>query len=216
MPFQTVVLWTDWLVYLLVLVIAATAVYVRAREHLRAPWRRVAQSVSGMIGLVVLLVFVAAGLIDSVHFRPRLAMSDSNAKAAYAVEVLSVLDLVLEPLRARREKFAEQLPDNLLVLAASLRAGQGFVGGLSAVIDETEEPSRSELRRAVADEHQPQFRMAFGQVAPYHHVDAARFIFQRDEHHARGGVGTLPADDQAFKNLDSFFHRPSYSLRSLG
>ena len=57
-----------------------------------------------MIGLVVLLVFVVAGLLDSVHFRPRLAMSDPNAKVAYAVEVLSVLDLVLEPLRTRREK----------------------------------------------------------------------------------------------------------------
>ena len=104
MPFQAVVLWTDWLVYVLVLVIVATTVYVRSKEHLRAPWRRVAQSVSGMIGLVVLLVFVAAGLLDSVHFRPRLAMSDPDAKAAYAVEVLSVLDLVLEPLRTRREK----------------------------------------------------------------------------------------------------------------
>ncbi|MBI1988997.1 MAG: ABC transporter permease [Betaproteobacteria bacterium] len=104
MPFQAVVLWTDWLVYLLVLVIVATTAYVRSQEHLRAPWRRVAQSASGMIGLVVLLVFVVAGLLDSVHFRPRLAMSDPNAKVAYAVEVLSVLDLVLEPLRTRREK----------------------------------------------------------------------------------------------------------------
>ena len=104
MPFQAVVLWTDWLVYLLVLVVIATTVYVRGKEHLRAPWRRVAQSMSGMIGLVVLLVFVAAGLIDSVHFRPRLAASDPAAKVAYAIEVLSVLDLVLEPLRTRREK----------------------------------------------------------------------------------------------------------------
>ena len=104
MPFQAVVLWTDWLVYLLVLVIAATGVYVRRREHLRAPWRRVAQSVSGMVGLAILLVFVVAGLIDSVHFRPRLAASEASTKVAYAVEVLSVLDIVLEPLRARREK----------------------------------------------------------------------------------------------------------------
>ena len=104
MPFQAVVLWTDWLVYLLVLIIAATAVYVRGKEHLRAPWRRVAQSASGMIGLTVLLVFVTAGLIDSVHFRPLLATSAPHAKPAYAVEVLSVLDLVLEPLRTRREK----------------------------------------------------------------------------------------------------------------
>lgn len=104
MPFQSVVLWTDWLVYLLVAVIAATTVYIRRKEHLRAPWRRVAQSVSGMVGLTVLLAFVAAGLLDSVHFRPRLASNDASAKAAYAIEVLSVLDLALEPLRTRREK----------------------------------------------------------------------------------------------------------------
>jgi tight adherence protein B len=56
-----------------------------------------------------------------------------------------------ERLRKRRQAFEEQLPDNLTVLAASLRAGHSFVGGLSAVLDEAEEPSRSELRRAVAD-----------------------------------------------------------------
>ncbi len=104
MPVQIVVLWTDWLVYLLAAVIIATIVYVRGREHLRAPWRRVAQSASGMVGLTVLLVFVVAGLLDSVHFRPRLQSSDANAKVAYSIEVLSALDLALEPLRTRREK----------------------------------------------------------------------------------------------------------------
>jgi peptide/nickel transport system permease protein len=104
MPIQIVVLWTDWLVYLLVAVIFTTIVYVRGREHLRAPWRRVAQSRSGMVGLAVLLVFVVAGLLDSVHFRPRLQSNDANARVAYSIEVLSVLDLVLEGLRTRREK----------------------------------------------------------------------------------------------------------------
>jgi tight adherence protein B len=55
-------------------------------------------------------------------------------------------------LRKRRAAFEEQLPDNLTVLAASLRAGHSFVGGLSQVLDEAEEPSQSELRRAVSDE----------------------------------------------------------------
>ena len=104
MSVQILVLWTDWLIYLLVALIVSTIVYTRGREHLRAPWRRVAQSVSGMIGLVVLLMFVIAGLLDSVHFRPRLAGNNAEAKAAYAVEVLSVLDVFLEPLRTRREK----------------------------------------------------------------------------------------------------------------
>ena len=104
MEFQIVILSTDWLVYLLAAVIAATVVYVRGREHLRAPWRRVAQSQSGMIGLTVLLVFVVVGLLDSIHFRPRLASAEPNAKTAYAVEVLSTLDIALEALRTKREK----------------------------------------------------------------------------------------------------------------
>ncbi len=99
-----VVLFTDWLVLLLVVVIALTVWYVRRKEHLRTPWRRVAHSKSGMVGLTVLLVFVVIGLLDSLHFRPQLPNPDPNAKAAYAVEVLSVLDVALDTLRARREK----------------------------------------------------------------------------------------------------------------
>lgn len=102
MGFQPVVLSTDWLVYLLVTVIVATVIYIRRRPQLRAPWRRVAQSRSGMIGLTVLLAFVLIGLLDSVHFRPR--VSSPDAKSAYAVEVLSVLDIALKSLRAKREK----------------------------------------------------------------------------------------------------------------
>jgi tight adherence protein B len=55
-------------------------------------------------------------------------------------------------LRKRRAAFEEQLPDNLNVLAASLRAGHGFSTSLAAVVDQADEPSRSELKRAVADE----------------------------------------------------------------
>ena len=104
MPFQTVILWTDWLIFLLVAVIAVTIVYVRGREHLLAPWRRVGRSASGMVGLTVLLMFVTAGLLDSLHYRPRLAGNETGAKVVYAAEVNSVLDAVLEPLRTRREK----------------------------------------------------------------------------------------------------------------
>jgi peptide/nickel transport system permease protein len=104
MPFQIVVLWTDWLVYLLAVVIGCTIIYVRGREHLRTPWRRVAQSRSGMVGLTVLVLFVVTGFLDCVHFRPRLANTDQNAAVRYSVEVLSVLDLALERLRTNREK----------------------------------------------------------------------------------------------------------------
>ena len=52
----------------------------------------------------------------------------------------------------KRQLFAEQLPDNLQVLASALRAGHSFIGALSVVVDDAPEPSRTEFRRVVADE----------------------------------------------------------------
>jgi tight adherence protein B len=73
--------------------------------------------------------------------------------ALFAIAVpFIVRSQVQRKLKRKREKFAEQLPDNLLVMAASLRAGHSFVGSLAAVVEEADEPSKSELRRAVADE----------------------------------------------------------------
>ena len=56
--------------------------------------------------------------------------------------------------RARRVRaaFAEQLPDNLDVVSAALRAGHSLVGGLSVTVEAAGEPSRRELGRALADE----------------------------------------------------------------
>jgi peptide/nickel transport system permease protein len=102
MPFKPEILATDLLVWLLVAALAGFACYVRRQEHLRAPWRRVMQSASGMSALTVLLCFVVIGLLDSLHYRP--ALPDKDGKRVYAVEVLSVLDVVLGPLRTRKEK----------------------------------------------------------------------------------------------------------------
>jgi tight adherence protein B len=52
----------------------------------------------------------------------------------------------------KRRRFAEQLPDNLEVLASALRAGHSLVGALSAVVADAPEPSQSEFTRVVADE----------------------------------------------------------------
>jgi tight adherence protein B len=60
--------------------------------------------------------------------------------------------IIRRKLDRRRKLFAEQLPDNLQVLASALRAGHSFVGALSVVVDDSPEPSGSEFRRVVADE----------------------------------------------------------------
>src|SRR5688572_1182043 len=102
MPFKLEFLWTDALVWLLVAVIAVFTWYVRRQPHLRAPWRRVAQSASGMAALAVLVFFVAVGLLDSIHYR--VAVAGKQGETSYSTDVRSVLDLFAAPLKAKREK----------------------------------------------------------------------------------------------------------------
>jgi peptide/nickel transport system permease protein len=93
-----VVLATDLLLWLLVAAGVAYFLYCRRRPHLAAPWRRVLQSRAALASLVVLAAFALVGLLDSLHFRPRI---DGGA---YSNEVLSVLDLALTHVRTHREK----------------------------------------------------------------------------------------------------------------
>ena len=102
MPFTPEFLWTDRLIYLLLAVVAVLVWHIRRHEHLRAPWRKVARSASGMSAATVLACFVVIGLLDSVHYRPAIAVKDG--RTIYAVEVLSLLDAIAAPLRQRREK----------------------------------------------------------------------------------------------------------------
>ena len=98
-----VILITDVLVWLLVAAVIGYAIYCRRHVHLAVPWSRVLRSPAAMASLVVLVAYVALGLLDSLHFRPALERK-GDAPAAYSSEVLSVLDLGLAPLRGRGEK----------------------------------------------------------------------------------------------------------------
>ncbi|MEK6271158.1 MAG: type II secretion system F family protein [Actinomycetota bacterium] len=67
--------------------------------------------------------------------------------------VIPAVRLVINrKLRHQRHEFAEQLADNLQIVASALRAGQSMVGAISVVVDEAPEPTRSEFRRIVNDE----------------------------------------------------------------
>jgi tight adherence protein B len=65
---------------------------------------------------------------------------------------LLVKTLVERQLDRKRKQFAEQLPDNLQVLASAMRAGHSFIGALSVVVEDAAEPSCSEFKRVIADE----------------------------------------------------------------
>ena len=104
LPFKLVILTTDALIFLLLAVVAVSAWYISRHQHLLAPWRKVAHSRSGMIAAVILLAFVTVGLLDSLHFRPRLSGDAASGNSNYAVDVVSVLDVVAAPLKTRQEK----------------------------------------------------------------------------------------------------------------
>ena len=90
-----VVLWTDALIYLLIVSVLALAFYLRGKEHIKRPLQSIARNKVGMVSLVVLLFFVTIGLLDSVHFKP--AQGKSN-------EIISLLDAWATPLREHGEK----------------------------------------------------------------------------------------------------------------
>ncbi|MEA3276468.1 MAG: ABC transporter permease [Pseudomonadota bacterium] len=99
-----VILWTDALIYLLLLLSVGFALYASRHEHLREPWSRVVRSRVGVAALVILCFYVVVGLLDTVHFHPRLEQKAESGETVYSPEVLSLLDLWLTPLREHQEK----------------------------------------------------------------------------------------------------------------
>lgn len=74
---------------------------------------------------------------------------------ALAVAVLAApvaTSVVLDRLAARRSRrFAEQLPDALVIVASSLRAGHTFLRSIQLLAEEAERPLADELRRVVSE-----------------------------------------------------------------
>ena len=59
---------------------------------------------------------------------------------------------VVRTLAQRRNRFAEQLPDALQVVASALRSGHSLPGALAVVVESASEPMKSEMQRVVAAE----------------------------------------------------------------
>ena len=99
-----VLLWSDVLIWLLVVASVVLGGMSWRNPPLQAAWRRLGRSRPGMAAATVLLAFVLVGLADSLHYRPRLENVDPGQPTVYAVEVLSALDAIAAPLRTRNEK----------------------------------------------------------------------------------------------------------------
>jgi tight adherence protein B len=70
---------------------------------------------------------------------------------AFAVPYF-VREWVIRTLAYRRNRFAEQLPDALQVVASALRAGHSLAGALAVVVESASEPMKSEMQQVVAAE----------------------------------------------------------------
>ncbi|HKD93815.1 MAG TPA: type II secretion system F family protein [Gaiellaceae bacterium] len=91
-----------------------------------------------LTALTFLLVYAATG-------------SGWWALFAFVIPYLS-REWVVRTLARRRNRFAEQLPDALQVIASALRSGHSFAGALAVVVESASEPMKSEMQRVVADE----------------------------------------------------------------
>jgi tight adherence protein B len=88
--------------------------------------------------LTFLLIYLATGSVWWALF-------------AFVIPYLS-REWVVRTLARRRNRFAEQLPDALQVIASALRSGHSFAGALAVVVESSSDPMKKEMQRVVADE----------------------------------------------------------------
>ncbi len=103
---KLVLLWTDAVIYALLIVLCVYAWRVRSNPHQRANWLRVLRDPAGLCAGIVLLLFALLTLVDSVHFRRALPAAPGTAAGAptfYATHTESLLDALLQRQHAMRE-----------------------------------------------------------------------------------------------------------------
>ncbi len=74
------------------------------KPHLRKPWRQVVRSKAGVISMIVLLVYISIGILDSMHFHPKVENSSADMETQYSGEIQSVFDLIVADIRNSTEK----------------------------------------------------------------------------------------------------------------
>jgi peptide/nickel transport system permease protein len=104
---KLVLLWTDVLLWLLVIAIVAYFAGVRKNPLARATWKQVFDSGPAVASAVILSIALLLTLLDSIHYRVLLPSKNNAAEkiaVAYSPTVYSLLDKLLEPMVAGQEK----------------------------------------------------------------------------------------------------------------
>ena len=93
-----VLLWSDVVVLLSVVLLALYVLRVRRSVNLRATWRKVMRDSAALCSAVVVLLFFAVAVFDSLHFRRALAdapIPGAQQRQAYSTRTESLLDVLL-------------------------------------------------------------------------------------------------------------------------
>jgi peptide/nickel transport system permease protein len=101
-----VILWTDVVVWSLIVGLAAYALILRRNVERRANWMRVLRDPAALGAAVVMAVFLIITALDSVHFRRLLepsAGASASQPAAYSTRTESLLDWMMAHQIATRE-----------------------------------------------------------------------------------------------------------------
>lgn len=101
-----VILWTDALIYLLIVVVLLCAWQLRKNRQFMLQWRSIFHSTAGSISAVILVFYLLVGLLDTFHFHPIVESKNSQhaVTESYSAEVISVLDWLLSDIRQQTEK----------------------------------------------------------------------------------------------------------------
>jgi tight adherence protein B len=100
---------------------------------------------------IQIIAFTAIGTVAAMWLLTAVTGSGIFALLGFGVP-LAVRGFLRYKLEAQRKLFADQLADNLQVIASAMRAGHSFAGALSIAVEDSPEPARTEFRRVVADE----------------------------------------------------------------
>jgi peptide/nickel transport system permease protein len=104
--FKPVILWSDALIYMLVVMLVLFFYRLRNDPQTRERWGRVFSSRLGMVTFTVIMVYVGIALLDSLHFRKALDNPEEldTTEIFYDNKVTSVLDVLLGGMGDRFER----------------------------------------------------------------------------------------------------------------
>jgi tight adherence protein B len=121
--------------------------------HLNA-WRKLQRTIERADLPLRTVEFVYIALGSSFLFGIVAAVSASAAPVilvGFVIGFLLPLGFVWFKAKRRLAAFENQLPDLLITMAASLKAGHSFRQGLQSVVDEGQAPAADEFRRVLTD-----------------------------------------------------------------